>query len=297
MCGTHRSLLGPVFCARNCLRVSLWPPPLTAAAHCSCSQAVASLDGLCRLFSLPMLGRLSDSVGRKPLLLLSLCSSAVTFTLYAVLPSPATVVVGHLINGLTQCTLPVLFASVAEASAASTGGGDGDDGGDGGAAELRNSFGLMGVAFGLAFTLGPGIGGALAGGSDSVGFEGVFLISAALFLAAAAFCAAVVPETNPSSHGRRAFVLREGTPWHAARLLLAPKFRLLCAGLLCEPADSDPNTHSGAESRHLRAASTKEKARSALLLSGQARDRWRQEQYNSNPNTNPNSAATVRAGS
>jgi MFS family permease len=97
---------------------------------------------LCQMLSGPALGRLSDRVGRRPVLLVSQCGTLIGFLMIASAQTLWVVFVGRIIDGLTAGNLTVAQAYIADNTAPK---------------DRARSFALIGIAFGLGFLLGPAI--------------------------------------------------------------------------------------------------------------------------------------------
>ena len=162
-----------------------------------------------------MLGRFSDAFGRKKRLLVSFVGAALSFAMYAVpdTPSLAVVFISHAIHGATQCTFALVYSSVTDLHEKYNGGGkDGDS--------LTHSFGLVGVAIGLGFILGPFIGGLL---SAKIGEANTFGLSAIIFILCAVLTCTSLDETLPKEK-RRPITKKtamEAAPWRAWGLLFS----------------------------------------------------------------------------
>ena len=102
---------------------------------------------LCQLVSGPLLGRLSDSTGRKPLLLVSQAGTFAGFLLLAFAPSLWVVFVARAIDGATAGNLSLAQAYISDVTRPE---------------ERAKSFGVIGIAFGMGFLIGPAISGYLA---------------------------------------------------------------------------------------------------------------------------------------
>ncbi|WP_368988073.1 MFS transporter (plasmid) [Enterobacter hormaechei] len=96
----------------------------------------------------PLLGRWSDKLGRRPVLLLSLAGAAFDYTLLALSNVLWMLYLGRIISGITGATGAVAASVVADSTAVS---------------ERTAWFGRLGAAFGAGLIAGPAIGG-LAGG-------------------------------------------------------------------------------------------------------------------------------------
>lgn len=95
-----------------------------------------------------MIGALSDRFGRRPVLLLSLLGLAVDYTIIALAPNLAWLVVGRIIAGMLGASFVTATAYIADISAPH---------------ERAKNFGIVGAAFGLGFIVGPLLGGVLGG--------------------------------------------------------------------------------------------------------------------------------------
>lgn len=120
-----------------------------------------------QLVGSPLLGQLSDRVGRKPVLALSILAGVVGNVMYAVAGSPEMLILSRLVAGAAAGNLSVARAYIAEVTPA----------------ERRTAaMGLAGAAFGLGFMVGPGIGALVSGlglrapGWISAGLNAVNLI-------------------------------------------------------------------------------------------------------------------------
>ena len=163
-----------------------------------------------------MLGRLSDAFGRRRILLVSFIGAGISFSMYAFpeTPSLVTVFFSHAIHGATQCTFAIVYSAVTDMHEKfKTGGGkDGES--------LTHSFGLIGVAIGLGFILGPFLGGLL---SSKIGEANTFGLSAIIFFFCAVLTCTSLNETLPKEKRRpisKATVV-EAAPWRAWGLLFS----------------------------------------------------------------------------
>jgi DHA1 family tetracycline resistance protein-like MFS transporter len=102
----------------------------------------------CQLFSGPMLGRLSDQMGRKPLLIVSQMGTLAGFLITAFAPTLWLVFLGRAIDGATAGNLTLAQAYITDVTKPE---------------DRAKSFGIIGIAFGLGFLIGPAISGFLAG--------------------------------------------------------------------------------------------------------------------------------------
>jgi DHA1 family tetracycline resistance protein-like MFS transporter len=101
----------------------------------------------CQLISGPLLGRASDHTGRKPLLLLSQCGTLIGFLVMAFAPSLWVVFLARIIDGSTAGNLSLAQAYISDVTRPE---------------DRAKSFGIIGIAFGMGFLIGPAISGYLA---------------------------------------------------------------------------------------------------------------------------------------
>jgi len=102
---------------------------------------------ICQLIAGPPLGHLSDRVGRRPVLLVSQMGTCAGFLILAYARALWVVFLARIIDGLTAGNLTVAQAYIADVT-------DPEN--------RTKSFGIIGIAFGLGFLVGPGISGFLA---------------------------------------------------------------------------------------------------------------------------------------
>ncbi len=94
----------------------------------------------------PILGRLSDRVGRRPVLLVSLLGSAIGYVLFGVAGSLAMLFASRIIDGISGGNISTAQAVIADIT---------------GPEDRAKGMGIIGAAFGLGFILGPAIGALL----------------------------------------------------------------------------------------------------------------------------------------
>jgi MFS family permease len=121
------------------------------AEHFGASELVvgvlAASYAVCQLVSGPILGRISDRVGRKPTLLASQTGTFFGFLVIGSASSLPMLFVGRIIDGLTAGNLTIAQAYISDVTRPE---------------ERTRAFGLIGIAFGSGFLLGPAITGELA---------------------------------------------------------------------------------------------------------------------------------------
>ena len=150
------------------------------------------------LFS-PVLGAVSDRFGRRPVILISCLGLALDHVLMALAPSLWWLFAGRVISGIAGASFSTGFAYVSDVTPPE---------------QRAARFGMLGVAFGAGFILGPALGG-LAGSIDP---RLPFWIAAGIGLANALYGWLILPELLP--HERRmAFSWRRANPLGALKLL------------------------------------------------------------------------------
>ncbi len=135
---------------------------------------LASFSIMQFLFS-PILGRISDSIGRKPVLMLSILTSMASFLIFAFANSFWMLLGSRIISGLATET------AVAQAYIADTTSGK----------ERASGMGRVGAAHGAGFIIGPAIGGFLS----VYGFWAPGLVAASLTLLNLVFVLFFLPES------------------------------------------------------------------------------------------------------
>ena len=147
----------------------------------------------------PVLGALSDRLGRRPVILLALTGLGLDYVVMALAPSLAWLFVGRLLSGACAANYSTAAAYIADVTPP----------------EARaKSFGLLGAAFGIGFVIGPAIGGVLG----EVSLRMPFWVAAGLTLANAAYGLLVLPESLPPEHRSR-FDWRQANPIGALQLV------------------------------------------------------------------------------
>jgi DHA1 family tetracycline resistance protein-like MFS transporter len=150
------------------------------------------------LFS-PFQGALSDSFGRRKVIVISNFGVGLDYVLMELAPTLGWLFVGRLISGITAASIATAYAYVADVTPPD---------------KRAARFGLLGAAFGAGFVLGPALGG-LAG---SISPRLPFWIAAGLSLANACYGLLVLPESLPRSE-RVGFNWRRANPFGALVLL------------------------------------------------------------------------------
>ncbi len=141
----------------------------------------------------PVIGNLSDRFGRRPVLLASLLAFAVDYAIMGFAPTLTLLFVGRLIAGVTGASHTTAYAYIADISPPE---------------KRAQNFGLIGMAFGFGFILGPAIGGLIG---DQFGTRAPFFVAGGLALLNALYGWLVLPESLTAER-RRPFDIRRANP-------------------------------------------------------------------------------------
>ncbi len=154
-------------------------------------------SGMQILFT-PLLGRLSDRVGRRPVLIVSLAGTALGFLVMGWATSLPLLFVARVIDGATGGNISTAQAYIADVSTSEN---------------RSRSMGLIGAAFGLGFTFGPMIGGILS----RISYGAPFYFAAALAALNVVLLYFILPESlsreyrsRPHERTKLADIFRHG---------------------------------------------------------------------------------------
>lgn len=144
----------------------------------------------------PLLGRLSDRLGRRPLLIASIATNVVAHTAFAYAGTFWVLVAARTVSGAAASNIGIAQAYMADVSSRQ---------------ERSKAMGMIGAAFGLGFILGPAFGGLLSRHS----LRAVPLGAAALALVNLAMAATWLPESLSAARREE----RRGERWLDPRRL------------------------------------------------------------------------------
>jgi DHA1 family tetracycline resistance protein-like MFS transporter len=154
----------------------------------------------------PVMGSLSDRFGRRPVILISNFGLGFDYILMALAPGIGLLFIGRIVSGITGASMITAQAYIADVSPPE---------------KRAANFGLMGVAFGLGFILGPALGGLLG----QVNPRLPFWVAAGLSLTNACYGYFVLPESLTAAS-------RSKYSWGKANPLGSLKFLSENTGLL-----------------------------------------------------------------
>jgi DHA1 family tetracycline resistance protein-like MFS transporter len=156
-----------------------------------------SIYAVMQFLCAPVLGALSDRVGRRPVILIALCGLAFDYVLLSVAPNVWWLALGRVVSGMLGATFTPAGAYIADVSPPE---------------KRAGNFGLIGVAFGLGFIAGPALGGLL--GQSNLRLP--FVVCAGLTFVNLLFGLLVMPESLKPEN-RRAFDWSQANPLGALR--------------------------------------------------------------------------------
>jgi DHA1 family tetracycline resistance protein-like MFS transporter len=158
--------------------------------------------GLMQFVFGPILGVLSDRIGRRPVLLISFLGLAFDFLFLVFAPSLMWLFVARIVNGMTAASFSTANAYVADVTPPE---------------QRARYFGFMGASFGFGFLIGPVLGGLLAGpfmvslvGDFAIRLP--FAVAGALALLNFLYGLFVLPESLPPEKRSARFDWRRANP-------------------------------------------------------------------------------------
>ncbi|HLL24947.1 MAG TPA: MFS transporter [Kofleriaceae bacterium] len=139
------------------------------------ANILVSVYAVCSLISTPIIGKLSDEYGRKPLLMYSQAGTCAGFLVLAFSTSLWMVVIGRILPGLSAGNLSIAQAYISDNTKPEN---------------RAKAFGIIGIAFGIGFTFGPVIGGMLG----KIALHLPFFIAACMSAIAMLFTQILLPK-------------------------------------------------------------------------------------------------------
>jgi DHA1 family tetracycline resistance protein-like MFS transporter len=163
----------------------------------------ASYSVMQLIFS-PILGRLSDRFGRRPVLLVSIIGTGIGFLLLGFAKYLWMLFAGRILDGITGGNISTAQAYIADVTTRE---------------DRAKGMGLIGAAFGLGFIFGPAIGGILS----RWGIHVPFFFAACLCFANALLLYFTLPETITKDHPAKASAASGRGPGHIVLALRQPR--------------------------------------------------------------------------
>jgi DHA1 family tetracycline resistance protein-like MFS transporter len=169
--------------------------------------------GLMQFFIGPILGMLSDRVGRRPVLLISFFGLAVDFLFMAFAPTLWWLYLGRILNGMTAASFSTAGAYLADVTPPE---------------KRAKSFGMLQSAFSFGFILGPTIGGLLGQHNLRLPFIAAAAITAVNWL----YGLFILPESLAPERRLKAFDWKRANPVGSLGLLRSHPGLLGLAGVI-----------------------------------------------------------------
>ena len=144
---------------------------------------MTALYAIMQFICAPVLGSLSDRIGRRPVLLISLAGAAINYLFLAFASNLWMLLLGRAIAGLTSANISVATAYITDISP--------ED-------QRARRFGLFNAMFGIGFIIGPVLGGALGDHWLRLPFIAAAVLNACNLLLAFF----VLPESRPPSRAK-----------------------------------------------------------------------------------------------
>jgi DHA1 family tetracycline resistance protein-like MFS transporter len=150
----------------------------------------------------PVLGKLSDRFGRRPVILLSNFGLGLDYMVMALAPTVGWLFLGRILSGITTSSIPTATAYISDVTPPE---------------KRARAFGILGAGFGVGFVLGPAIGGWLGAVNPRLPFWVAGLFSLLNFL----YGLVVLPESLQRERRRRRVKWLGANPLGALKLLLS----------------------------------------------------------------------------
>ena len=174
-------------------------PGKTVAEAAVWGGILASIFAVMQFICGPILGSLSDTFGRRPVILVSLIFMAFDYIIMGLATSVWMLLFGRVLGGITASTHSTAAAYVADISSSE---------------QKAARFGYIGAGFGIGFVLGPIIGGLLGEIGPRIPFFAAAIVSA---LNAAA-CYFFLPESLKNKNVKQ-FLLRNINPFNTFKVI------------------------------------------------------------------------------
>jgi len=158
--------------------------PLYAEQFRASPVAIGWLTGIysgMQIIFTPILGKLSDRFGRRPVLMVSIAGTAIGFILMGMATALPLLFVARILAGITGGNISIPQAYIADVTAPE---------------QRSRAMGMIGAAFGLGFTFGPLIGGIMS----RISYSAPFYFAAGLAVANVLLVYLILPESLSRQH-------------------------------------------------------------------------------------------------
>lgn len=161
-----------------------------------------AVNALCAFIVAPILGRLSDRYGRRPVIIVAAFGAVIGYALFGLGGALWVLLLGRVIQGLTAGDLPALFAYLADITPPE---------------QRAKRFGLLGAITGVATMVAPALGGLLA----AIDVDLPVFATAGIALVSAILAIFVLPESLPPERRVTTVRLRTLHPFAVFRTAFA----------------------------------------------------------------------------
>ena len=162
---------------------------------------LSAVFGLMQFICMPLLGSISDKIGRRPVLIFSSAGMGLNFLVTAWAPTLGWLFLGRFIGGACSASMSTASAYASDISNHEN---------------RAKTFGMIGAAFGVGFICGPMIGGLLGG----INYHLPFYVGAVLCFSNAIFGYLFVPESLTADK-RGTFTLAKANPFSSVSRLFS----------------------------------------------------------------------------
>jgi MFS transporter, DHA1 family, tetracycline resistance protein len=171
---------------------------------------LTGIYALMSFFAAPALGNISDRVGRRPVLLISVFGSAIGYFIFGLGGALWVLFLSRVIDGITGGNISTASAYIADVSTSE---------------DRAKNFGLIGIAFGLGFVIGPLLGSLMS----QISLDAPAFTAGVLSLISVAMMYFVLPESLPAERrAKEALTLTSFNPLASiASMLVKPGMPLL----------------------------------------------------------------------
>jgi multidrug resistance protein len=146
---------------------------------------LATSFSLMQFLFAPLWGRWSDVIGRRPVILIGLLGSAISYLTFGLAQSLGLLFVSRCLAGIAGANIPTAQAFIADSTTPEN---------------RAKGMGMVGAAFGLGFIFGPALGGFLS----QWGYQAPALFAAVLSFLNFVAALALLPESLPAERRTRA---------------------------------------------------------------------------------------------
>ena len=163
--------------------------------------------GVMQFLASPLLGALSDRIGRRPVLLSGICGLGIMFAVPALSTSLTAILASRIFGGLLSANISVAQAYIADVTTGY---------------ERAAAFGRIGAVFGAGFLIGPALGGILGGNNPHLPFIAASIVTLLNF----GYGLFVLPESIAQRSTEPVSLRKNNAFGSLAHLLKLPQIRI-----------------------------------------------------------------------